>query len=72
MVQSERVSAVRLELTLAPDVDLGCVVSLAQREAACCPFFRFTIEVGTDALVLAVEVPDGGSEVLDRLLAEVA
>jgi len=67
--RSERVSPNRLELSLIPDSDLGPLIGLAQREAACCPFFTFTVEIGADRLVLAVEVPDDAAETLDQLVS---
>lgn len=64
---SERTSANRLELILLPGADVGSVISLAQREAACCAFFSFTIAIEADRLVLSVEVPDEAVEILDQL-----
>ena len=52
-----------------PDTDVGALVSLAQREAACCTFFSFAIEIQADLLVLAVEVPDDAVEILDQLVS---
>lgn len=64
----ERVTPNRLELTLHPDSDVGSVISLAHREAACCPFFTLAVEIGSERLVLVVVVPDDAVEVLDQLL----
>jgi hypothetical protein len=64
---SERVSPNRLELSLLPDTDIVSVISLAQREAACCAFFSFAIEIEADRLVLAIEVPNEAVEILDQL-----
>jgi len=66
---SERPSANRLELSLLPDADVGSVISLAQREAACCAFFSFTLEIQADSLVLSVEVPDEAVGILDQLVS---
>jgi hypothetical protein len=66
---SERVSPHRLELELRADADMASVVSLAQREVACCAFFSFTIEIAAQRLVLAVEVPDDAVETLDQLVS---
>ena len=66
--RSERVSPNRLELTIKPDADIGPLVNLTQREAACCAFFSFSIEIQADRLVLAVEVPDDAAEILDGLV----
>jgi hypothetical protein len=64
---SKRVSPNRLELRLLPDADIVSVISLAQREAVCCAFFSFAIEIRADRLVLAIEVPNDAVEILDRL-----
>lgn len=69
---SERVSPNRLELKLLPNADIRSVISLAQREAACCAFFSFTIEIEADRLVLAVEVPNDAVETLDQLVSDTA
>ncbi len=65
----ERVSPNRLQLSLLPDADVGSVISLAQREVACCAFFSFAIEIQADHLVLAVEVPNNAVEILDQLVS---
>jgi hypothetical protein len=65
----ERVSPNRLELRLAPDVDIGSVIGLAQREAASCTFFSFAVEIQTGCLVLVVEVPDDAVDILDELVS---
>jgi hypothetical protein len=65
---SERVSPNRLELTLVPNADIGSVVSLAQREVACCPFFAFTLQIQAEHVVLAIEVPNDAVGVLDQLV----
>jgi len=65
--RSERVSPNRLELSIAPDSEISSVIRLAQREVACCPFFSFTVEIGSERLVIAVEVPNDAIEVLDQL-----
>jgi hypothetical protein len=65
--RSERPAPNRLELSLIPDSEIESVVRLAQREAGCCPFFSFSIDIRADRLVLVVEVPDSAVEVLDHL-----
>lgn len=67
VARTTRVSPNRLELVLAPDVDLRTVIGLAQREAQCCQFFNFKVEIGATELTLVVEVPDDAVEVLDAL-----
>ena len=66
---AERVSPNRLELGLLPNADVESVISLAQREAACCAFFSFAIEIQADRLVLVVEVPNDAVEILDQLIS---
>jgi hypothetical protein len=66
---SRRVSPNRLELDILPDSDIGSLIRLAQREAACCPFFTFTVGIGAERLVLVVEVPDNAVEMLDQLVS---
>jgi hypothetical protein len=70
--RSERVSPNRLELSILPEADIRALINLAQREAACCTFFSFAIQIQADHLVLAVEVPNDAVEILDRLLAGTA
>jgi hypothetical protein len=65
----DRVSSTRLELSPLDEFDIAELVQLARREVACCPFFTFTIEIGHERLVLAIEVPDEAVEVLDELIA---
>lgn len=67
VVDVERASANRLEFILKPGSNLGAVVTLAQREVTCCTFFTFTVVIGVERLVLAVEVPDDAIEILDQL-----
>jgi len=64
----ERVSPTRLEIGLVPGTDVGPIVSLAQREAVCCPFLSFTIGIRADRLLLAVDVPDEATEFLDQVV----
>ena len=63
----ERVTANRLELTLSSKCDVGSLVNLAQREVECCPFFRFTLAIEVDGVVLSVEVPDDAVEILNQM-----
>lgn len=65
----DRVSSTRLELGPLRHSDIAEVVHLAEREVACCPFFTFTIEIGHERLILAIEVPDEAVEVLDEVMA---
>jgi hypothetical protein len=67
--RSERVAPTRLEYRLRTGTDLNEVADLARREAACCPFFTFTVEVGADRSVLVVSVPDDAVAMLDAFSA---
>lgn len=67
--RSERTSPNRLEFALSPASDISPVIALARREAVCCPFFSFTVEIGAGRLVLAVQVPDDAVGVLDGFAA---
>ncbi|HEY8081868.1 MAG TPA: hypothetical protein VIE15_07225, partial [Acidimicrobiales bacterium] len=53
----------RARLRLAPSSGdtLAKAADLAQREVACCSFFRFSIDVGHDELWLVVEVDDSSA-----------
>ena len=49
--------------------DAGAVatlVALAQREAACCPFFRFSIDVDADGLAFTASVPADAAPILEQ------
>ncbi len=52
--------------------DLATVVELAQREKACCQFFEFSLEIGSDELCLVVRAPDEAAPILDGLAAMIA
>jgi hypothetical protein len=69
---SKRVSPNQLELSLSPRADVRSVISLAQREAACCTFFSFALEIRVDGLVLVVKVPNEAVEILDHLVSSTA
>jgi hypothetical protein len=49
--------------------ELPRLVSLAQREKACCQFFDFTFEVEADSIALVIEVPGDAAPVLDEFAA---
>lgn len=68
---SIRVSANRLELGLLPGAHVEPIVRLAQREAACCPFLAFSLEIHAERLTLVVEVADDAVEILDQVLSGV-
>jgi MerR family transcriptional regulator, copper efflux regulator len=56
----------QLRLALADDAaGIARVVSLARAEKMCCPFFDFTLEIGTDVVTLVVEVPVGSEGLLE-------
>jgi hypothetical protein len=64
----EQVVPTRVELALQPDCDVRAVVGLAQREATCCPFFSFMLEIRSGVLVLVIEVPKEASALLEELV----
>ncbi len=66
----ERVLPSRLELSLLPGSDIGPLLSLAQRELMCCPFFSFSLRSGAERLALIVEVPQDAIEILDQLATD--
>lgn len=69
-VAAERVSPARLSLRLRDDLDqVGTVISLAQREKACCPFFDFAIEIEADRVTLHISVPADAAGILDSFSA---
>ncbi len=58
-------------LRLRPgDETLLLAADLAQREKACCGFFRFAVELEADARWLRVEVPADAAGVLDDFFGE--
>jgi hypothetical protein len=69
---SERLSPGRLALRLVPDADIESVLGLAQREAACCAFITFVLEIRADRLVLVIDVPDDAVDILDELVSPTA
>jgi hypothetical protein len=56
----------RLELRLDPAPEgIATTVDLARREKACCQFFDFRLEIGSEEIDLIVTVPTDASSVLD-------
>jgi hypothetical protein len=66
-----RPSPTRLEVDLPATVGLaGRLADLFQREAACCGFFTFELTiVSSEALLVAINVTDSKTSVLDALAA---
>jgi hypothetical protein len=64
----ESATDIRMQLRADPEV-VGRIVALAQREVACCPFFRFAIEIDTHGLALTATVPPDAAEVLTAFAA---
>jgi hypothetical protein len=60
-----RVAPARLEIRLRPGARVAALVDLVRREVACCPFFRFTLEVDAGVFTLTVAVPPEAETVLD-------
>ncbi len=69
VVSSERQSATTYTLQLDPATDLGRLAALAQREVACCPFFRFEIRLDAGGIRLSVSVPADAAPILDAFSA---
>lgn len=68
VARAERVSPDRLALRLHADLpELHALALLAQREKACCDFFRFSFEVEADAVTFVVGVPTDAVAILDDL-----
>jgi hypothetical protein len=61
-------SVARLRLRSGDDVLLR-VVDLAEREQACCPFFRFKVELLAGVRWLQVSVPDDAGDVLGEFIS---
>jgi hypothetical protein len=56
-------TSLRLGLRLEGD-SLTDLLSLAQREVSCCPFFRFAVEVDARGVALVVAVPEDAVSIL--------
>jgi phosphinothricin acetyltransferase len=62
----ERPEPGRLRLILRDNpAGIATLVGLAQAEKACCPFFDFTLDIGTETIALVVEVTSDAQAVLD-------
>ena len=57
-------NCVRMRLSEAAAVDR--LVALARQEAACCPFFRFSVEIEAHRLVFTASVPADAVSVLEE------
>jgi hypothetical protein len=67
VVSTQRDDSTELRMQLDPASDIGRIVALAQREVACCPFFRFAVEIDTRGLRLIVSAPPDAAAILDAL-----
>jgi hypothetical protein len=56
-------SSVRMRLSGSSEW-VGALVDLAMREAACCPFFRFGVEITAGEMVFTASVPTEAIPVL--------
>jgi hypothetical protein len=66
VVSVERTSAETVRMTLRPELDgITTLLGLARREVACCPFFRFAVEIDTRGAALTISVPPEAATVLD-------
>jgi hypothetical protein len=64
VVSTERETTTLVRMRLRADAEVARIVALAEREVACCPFFRFAIEIDTNGLALTVTVPPDAADVL--------
>jgi hypothetical protein len=63
----ERPDAAALRMGLRPDPDgVAALTALAQREAACCPFFRFAIEIDVNGFAFTIATPLDAAPILDQ------
>jgi hypothetical protein len=66
VVSVERATPNSVRMRLKDDAAAtGSLVALAQREVACCPFFRFDLEVTVDGTMFTASVPSEASAILD-------
>jgi hypothetical protein len=69
MVERIDVVPTNATLTLVGGVEaLVAATDLAERERACCAFFRFSLELDGNGTRLHIEVPAGAEEILTGLL----
>ncbi|MFI5511571.1 hypothetical protein ACIA48_29280 [Mycobacterium sp. NPDC051804] len=66
VTRSERVSGLRLDLTIPSSVE-SAARDLARRESECCSFFTFDFEATGDDVVMHIGVPSSQMEVLDAI-----
>jgi len=65
VVSTEREGPTLVRMRLRADAEaVARILALAEREVACCPFFRFAIEIDANGLALTVAVPPDAAEVL--------
>jgi len=66
VVSTERPEAQTVRMRLRPGSEqISPLVALAQREVACCPFFRFALDIDADGLAFTVTVPPDAESILD-------
>ena len=62
----ERPEPGQLRLHLRDDpTSIAELVGLARAEKACCPFFDFTLDIGTETVTLVVDLPNDAHAILD-------
>jgi hypothetical protein len=70
VASTERSAQTELALRVRPEPgDLDRLVDLVQREAGCCTFFEFALQITADAVTLRVTVPADAAPVLDGFAA---
>jgi hypothetical protein len=65
VVTSERPDPTTLRIRLAEASEIGRIAELSRREVACCPFFRFAIQIDAAGAALTVSVPSDAAPILD-------
>ena len=62
----ERTAPTNVTMRLNADPDaVASLIDLARREAACCRFFRFAVEVDAAGMAFTASVPPDATEMLD-------
>ena len=61
-----------LRIELRPDIDFGDLGRLIGAEQHCCAFFRFTLTVDADGIVLEVRAPELAAGIVTDLFGTAA
>ena len=70
VTEVERQTSASVTMRLAANTQaLAALVELARREAACCQFFRFAVEIDAEGASFTASVPPHAIELLDGFAA---